>query len=315
MHLSYEEKTRLIDGYVSEEERDKFIKHLSECDECFKTVSDALKSMDSINNQHTQKRAFIVILKRKRLIPLLAAMVLLVSLLFTWKAVKNSFFSPQVPELNEILVDHGKQKELILADGTLVTLDSGSCLKYPPEFKGKERAVFLNGEGYFRAASDRKKPFIVYANHAVIKVLGTKFNVRAWDQSQKVEVAVVEGKVSLGAKNIDPETAVLITKEQWSILPNNGRPSDPRKVDINKHLGWINRDLSFKNIPLKEVLYQLERWYEVRFILNENISDSLLITVHIKDRPVKYIIELITDIMGIKYKIEGNTIYLIPIDD
>jgi ferric-dicitrate binding protein FerR (iron transport regulator) len=146
-------------------------------------------------------------------------------------------------------------------------------------------------------------------------VLGTKFNVRAWHQSQKVEVAVAEGKVSLWAKNMNPEAAVLISKEQLSILPQNGRPSKPRKVDIDKHVGWINRDLAFKNIPLKEILYQLERWYNIRFILDENISDSLLVTVYIKDRPVEYIIELITEILGIKYKIDGDTIYLNPLDD
>jgi ferric-dicitrate binding protein FerR (iron transport regulator) len=159
---------------------------------------------------------------------------------FVWKATR--IFSPekQALELTEISVGQKKQTDIALSDGTRVTLDAGSLFQYPTEFTGKTREVSLAGEGYFNVAPDGKKPFIVHANNAVIKVLGTRFNVRAWQHNRRVRVAVAEGKVSLRSERVADEEAVVILEGQLSTLPEKGRPSEPGNVDVRKHLGWIN---------------------------------------------------------------------------
>jgi ferric-dicitrate binding protein FerR (iron transport regulator) len=128
------------------------------------------------------------------------------------------YFLSQLFENNlmkEVIVKNKELKEITLSDGTEVELDAGSSLKYPEKFEDDKRAVFLSGEAYFKVTSDRQIPFIVHTNIAEITVLGTKFNVRAWDQTNKVAVVVVDGKVSLRNDNVN-NRGVIISAGQIS---------------------------------------------------------------------------------------------------
>jgi len=241
-----------------------------------------------------------------------ATILLLIILIpyFIWKATR--IFSPrqQAFELKEISVDQKKQTDIALSDGTRITLDASSFFQYPPEFKGKTREVFLTGEGYFNVTPDEKKPFIVHANNAVIKVLGTRFNVRAWQHNKRVRVTVAKGKVSLRSEKAADEEAIVILEGQLSTLPEKGRPSEPANVDVRKHLGWINREAFFDDIPFHEILYQLERWYDLRFILEDDSIASDRLTVHIQNKPIEDILELITTLTKQKYERIESTVIL-----
>jgi ferric-dicitrate binding protein FerR (iron transport regulator) len=252
----------------------------------------------------------LIIARKKLFIPLLAALLLIFSIPYIWKAINPSEKSQQVSVWEKISVAHGAQKELTLADGSRIILDAGSYFQYPLAFRGKTREVFLNGEGYFEVKPDKKKTFTVNANHAVIKVVGTKFNVQAWPSNQKVDVAVIEGEVSLGARDADSTSAVVISRGELSTLAVNGQPSAPREVDVEKHLGWLNREIGFHNTSLQQILTLLERWYDIYFVWDESVSVSDQLTIHILNRPVDEIIELIADLTNLGYKREGKTVYL-----
>jgi ferric-dicitrate binding protein FerR (iron transport regulator) len=310
MHLSDEKIAKLIDGKISKKERLEYLSHISECHECFEVYTDSLRTLENREAEESRRQFLMVIIRKKRILPLLAAMLLLISLPFVWKFIQTSLSTQQATEWNNILVAKGEKKELTLDDGTRVFLDSGSSFKYPQKFIRKVREVSLTGEGYFEVRPDEKKPFLVNADYAVIKVVGTKFNVRAWQQTQRVEVSVAEGRVSLHSRISDPKTAVLISNGQQSILPKNGRPSNPVKVNIEKYLGWINRNVEFVNTPLLEILNQLERWYDIRFVLHDDISVTDQLTVHIQNKPLKDILELIADLMTLEYEQKGKTVYL-----
>ncbi|MCP5107078.1 MAG: FecR family protein [bacterium] len=195
-----------------------------------------------------------------------------------------------------------------------MTLDAGSRFSYPQPFQGDTRRVSLNGEGYFEVSPNKKKPFIVHANFAEIKVIGTKFNVRAWAHTEKVNVAVAEGNISFRLEKASPGSGVFVKKGQLSILPKNGRPSIPRPVNIGDHLGWLNRNMVFTNIPLREILAQVERWYDVRFIPGENIPLSDHLNMHIEDKPLDDVLELVSVLAELKYKRSGRDIYLYRIN-
>ena len=128
------------------------------------------------------------------------------------------------------------------------------------------------------------------------------------------EVAVEEGRVSLRSHNADSGSAVLISKGELSILPTDGKPTIPKEADLAYHLGWLTRDIEFRNTPFLEILSQLERWYDIHFILDKKIPVSDQLTIHVQNRPVEEIIELIADLMTLEFRKEGKTIYLFSRD-
>ena len=310
MHLNNEDKAKLIDGKLSAKEREKFLKHMAECKECFEAITDSVLLMDKIKKEPVQKRFLMVITKRKRYITLLAASLLIAIIPFFWKVIKTSMSGDKISQIMEIFVEKGKKKSLVLADGTKLILDAGSVFKYPQKFNKNDRTVFLNGEAFFEVQPDKEKPFIVNANHATIKVLGTKFNVRAWHESNQVGVAVSEGKVSFFPQNVNQKKSVLISGGEYSKIPKNGVPTEPIQVDVNKYVGWIERSISCDNTPLREILNQLERWYDIHFDVDEKIRVSDLITIHATNKSIEEIIELIAYTWGLKYRYEDQKVYL-----
>ncbi len=243
-----------------------------------------------------------------------AAAVLFIVASVAYFAVRDTGILPwhkQDPQWVTLAIESGTHGELTLSDGTLIRLDAGSVLQYPKSFAGDERAVELSGEGYFEVASNPQKPFVVRANHAVVKVLGTQFNLRAWQAEQRVTVAVAEGRVALGSAEKE-ETAVEIALGQMSTLAQSGPPSQPQRVDIDKHLGWMHREAFFDSAPLREILYQLERWYNVQFILEDASIAAEKLTLHIEAQSLDDVLELISALTDLHYQRSGNSIHLQP---
>lgn len=315
MHLSNREMARLIDDRVNQDERDQYLKHISNCEDCFELYTETLKSLEKEDIRQPVRRFMVIAVRKRNFIGFLTAAILLISTPFLWKTLKPFLFRQPDSELTEILVPRGKKKIQTLSDGTRVLLDSGSLLSYTRKFGPDKRVVFLNGEAYFQVNPDKMRPFLVYANHAVIEVVGTQFNVRAWERTRKVTVAVAEGRVSLSLRNAESRGAVNISKGQFSELPERGKPSKPLDDDIEKYRGWIKRDRTFTNTRLKEVLDLLERWHDVRFFVDEDLSVSARITIHLKDLPITDIARLIADIMGLDTRFERQNIYLYSEDE
>lgn len=290
----------------------------SDVNKCWKEVAEKAGITPGIVQQGKVPGGKIIqfpIRRRYKLAMRYAALLLLIFLLpFVWKTVKTSFFTSQTYELKEIIVKNGEKMNLTLPDKSKVVLDSGTLFRYPSHFNSETREVFLDGEGYFEIYSNLQKPFIVHANHAVIRVVGTKFNIRAWRATQKVKVAVTEGKVSLYSEKAGNNGKVIISKGEMSVLQKKGGPSKPFQTDVSKELSWINREMAFENVSLFEILKQLERWYNIRFVLadadDDDISAFDSLTVNIEDEPLEDILELIATLTGLNYRREGNIVYL-----
>ena len=237
------------------------------------------------------------------------AAVLLVAVSLAYMS-QTLFPADQVARLEQLAVGNGARDEITLSDGTHIALDSGSLLKYSETFDSDTRDVYLSGEGYFEVAPNADKPFVVHANDAVVKVLGTRFNLRAWQSDQKTTVVVAEGKISFGLEDGSVENAVVITKGQASYLSKNGGPSKPQSADIEKHLGWMQNEVYFESAPLSEVLYQLERWYNVRFIIEETAAATEQLTIHLQAKSLEDALELISALTGLDYERVDDTIRL-----
>ena len=210
--------------------------------------------------------------------------------------------------METVSVAHGKRMIVRLDDGSRVTLDAGSELVYPGSFSEEQREVFIRGEGYFEVVSEEDRPFIVKTNEARIRVLGTTFNVRAWEMTERVEVSVIEGFVSLGTQAGDIGSEVVIAKDQLSVLPVGGVPTDPRFVDLDRYLGWLQHEITFEDVPLGEVLHQLERWFELEFVIEDPVITEEHVTMYIKERSVDDILKLVSILAGLRYQRDGNAV-------
>jgi transmembrane sensor len=213
---------------------------------------------------------------------------------------------PKSVKMQEIRVGLAKQDTINLPDGTNVILDAGSALQFPEEFSDTKREIFLDGEGLFRVTHDPDKPFIIHANDARITVLGTEFNVRAWQQHKKVIVAVIQGTVALRDKNSEGE--VLITDKQYSILDDSRYPSLPQEWDGRSHISWMQREIYFKGVALREVLEQLQRWYDVTFELPDDQTASNSVTVFIRNVPIVENLNLLALVNNFEYEQQDKKI-------
>jgi transmembrane sensor len=211
--------------------------------------------------------------------------------------------------MHEIKVENMQQKNIILSDGTRLFLDAGSLLKYPDNFNNENREVYLSGEGYFEVNPHPEHPFIVHTNSAVITVLGTEFNIRAWQEEKEVTLAVVEGTVTFKAKeNHHPDAVVHLTENQVSVLKNDANPTHPVHMDITPYLSWRQHKIYFKSTPLRNVLDQVERWYDIEIQFPDKTSLTNLVTVFIDDKPLEDILDTIALMNGYTYHQEGKKV-------
>jgi len=220
------------------------------------------------------------------------------------------FFKPnKFNSLNEIIVDRAQTIIITLPDDTRVTLDAGSTLRYPDRFGEQERQVYLNGEGFFEVTASKETPFYIHTAEAAISVLGTKFNVRAWQQNKKVTLTVLEGKVSFQPENVDdPMAKVIVSRGQYSEIIENSYPSNPQYIDTKRNLSWLDREMYFQNVPLLEVLDQLERWYDLEIILTDVSIANNRVTIFIEPKEIEEILEVISLMNNIRYKRNGKEI-------
>jgi ferric-dicitrate binding protein FerR (iron transport regulator) len=211
-------------------------------------------------------------------------------------------------EYKTLSVQNGERRTIVLFDGTTVNLDCGSELRYPTKF-GTTREVFLKGEGYFQVAKDSTRPFIVHADGTTIQVLGTKFNIRTWDdKSNDVIVTVVEGKVAFCLDNKSLKNSVLLTKNMQSNLSFNGVISEPKVVNADNYSRWMYNEVHFRNASMKEIIAQLERWYNLEFDIPEGILQKTDLAVHLNNSSINSILEMLATLTDTKVIRKGNKI-------
>ncbi|RAV27612.1 FecR family protein [Sinomicrobium soli] len=169
---------------------------------------------------------------------------------------------------NELTVPKGRRFSVLLSDSTEVFLNSGSTLKFPVSFDRQEsREVYLEGEGFFAVAKDPDLPFRVYASGVTVQVLGTRFNVRAYQEDRLVKTSLQEGAVQVSsASSPEPVTIAPGEAASYDSESHNIRVTD---IDIENDVAWTENRLVFIDEPFSEVIKKIERSYGVR-IANEN---------------------------------------------
>ncbi len=208
----------------------------------------------------------------------------------------------QLSSYTEIEVQTGKKKTILLSDGSRLHINGKSKVRYPKDFSTQRtREVYLSGEAYFEVAKDSQKPFVVSTGNAHIEVVGTAFNVKEIAMDTSVVVAVTEGKVSVRQASIKAEDAVLITVGQVATLLHTG-DIDTMRAEVKNYLGWLNGWLTYKQVPLPEVLHQLEQLYGVKIRLQDPALAHEQLTATIQFTSLTEILDLITATWGVGYE-------------
>ncbi|MEP4532153.1 MAG: FecR domain-containing protein [Cyclobacteriaceae bacterium] len=162
----------------------------------------------------------------------------------------------------------GRKVTTQLPDGSLVTLNSGSKIRYPERFSNSAREVSLSGEAFFEVEHNPDKPFLVQMNGDIVRVLGTSFNIRSYNQDSAVYVSVATGRVSYSIPSGDE--VVLEPDRMATYLPKQGSLSTG-EVDKLRAFGWKDKVLYFDNITFDKVIIEVERWYGVEIDYPEEL--------------------------------------------
>ncbi len=225
---------------------------------------------------------------------------------WSFKLLYHRLIAPQA-DYQVVTVENGQRTHLNLSDGTHIVLDAGSTLRYPLRFYNS-REVFLQGEAYFEVTHNQHKPFCVHANHATIRVLGTRFNIRAWKENPAVAVTVTEGRVALSSLDESAQKTVVIPKGYFSSLTEEGPPTTPVPVDVESNLRWRYNEIRFKDASVEEVMAQLQRWYDYQFDVDDLSVLKQRMTVHIQMTNIDDVLELMSILTDTKITKDGKTI-------
>ena len=202
---------------------------------------------------------------------------------------------------NTLIVPRGGEFSLELADGTRVWLNAESRLRYPVAFTGKERKVEMEGEVYFEVAKNKEKPFIVTVNGVDIRVLGTSFNVSAYQE--EVVTTLVEGKVQLKKGN----EQVILSPNQQAIWSDD--EFRVKQVDARNYVLWKEGIFYFEDVDLETILDDMARWYNVNvFYMNPALKEMKFSVEIRRYGDINEILRRIGQTKRVKFEIKDRTI-------
>jgi ferric-dicitrate binding protein FerR (iron transport regulator) len=233
---------------------------------------------------------------------------------------------------NVMSTPKARKFHVILPDGTNAWLNSASSIQYPTAFTGRERKVAITGEVYFEVAplipkeESHKVPFIVNVNNqAEIEVLGTHFDVKAYENEPVINTTLLEGVVRI-TRNTEHVTLhpgqqaqIVISQQKMLVDGAPAKEDDAKKAqgltvlnntDIDKVMAWKNGVFDFNNIAFADAMHQLERWYDIQVVYEKGIPTDIELNGKMtKDVPLNDLVTILEKI-GVKCRLEGRKLLI-----
>lgn len=211
----------------------------------------------------------------KKIATVAASVLILLSggWMLAWKTLQYQI-SQHMPLAECIQVPAQQRLDLTLSDGTKVCLNANSTLRFDNDWTRKERRVFLDGEAYFEVAHDKSRPFIVETNTYDIQVLGTTFNVNAYQKEGNFEVALIEGSVQINDKE---EHKLLQLNPNEEAVLSNGYLAKHQTQDKDQ-FKWTDGILAFNNESYETIFKKLENYYNVEIAIKDATISQYYIT-------------------------------------
>ena len=209
-------------------------------------------------------------------------------------------------EYNRLITPRGGEYAVVLADGTKVWVNAESELRYPVQFSGTERKVYLKGEAYFAVTKQVTKPFIVCLDQAEITVLGTEFNVRNYE-NEAIATTLVKGSVSVTDNSNISECR--LRPGQQAVLEKGG--ITVREVEPIHFVAWKDGFFVYQDKKLDDILNELARWYDVNiFFENSSVREERFSVDMPRHESFEEVLRLIEQTRSIQIEIEGNNVFV-----
>jgi len=211
----------------------------------------------------------------------------------------------EAPVYNTITTPRGGQYHLTLADGTEVWLNAASSIKYPSTFTGNSRNVETTGEAYFEVSHNKAKPFRVTSNGQTVQVLGTHFNINAYNDESAIKTTLIQGSVRVSINN---QMALLKPGQQSVVINNTAAITVTDHTDTDQILAWKNGEFNFNEADVKTVMRQLGRWYDVDIeYAGNNIPSGHITGTFSRNLTASKALKIL-EFTGVNFKIEGRKI-------
>jgi transmembrane sensor len=235
---------------------------------------------------------------------------------------------------NEVFTKKGSKSKIILPDGSLVWLNADSKISYSGDFQGETREMQLTGEAYFDVKKDNARPFIIHTNAIDVRVLGTAFNVRSYPSEKTTETSLIRGSVEvilhdfpekkpiilkanqkLTVKNVTDDTKDSI-RSRTAIVKQSGDVAVFSKIHFNRQdstvveSSWTENKLIFDDESFERVVANIERWYNVEFVIKNSRIKSMHFTADFENKSLSQVLEALSFALKFKYHIEDNRIII-----
>ncbi|RYZ31243.1 MAG: FecR family protein, partial [Sphingobacteriales bacterium] len=207
---------------------------------------------------------------------------------------------------NTITTPRGGKYRLTLPDGSKVWMNAESSLRYPTSFSGDTRDVMLTGEAYFEIAHNPAQPFRVAVKDMKVEVLGTHFDIMAYDNEPVIATTLVEGSVRINA----PSKQIQLTPGQQATQDNSGKLQVYNDVNIQQVLAWKNDYFQFNGDKLDKLMRQIERWYDVSAVYTGAIPDRKFGGKISRSSSLADVLKVL-ELSDVKFRVEGKTITVI----
>ena len=208
---------------------------------------------------------------------------------------------------NTLSTARGEVYPLILSDGTKVWLNAASSIRFPVAFTGMERRVEITGEAYFEVAKNTARPFTVLVKGNEIRVLGTHFNVMAYNDEASVKTTLLEGAV----KFVHAGNSVILRPREQLQLIANGQIKVVNNVDVTKVVAWKNGFFDFEGSDFETVAKQLSRWYDVE-VKYDRKMDELFYAEIPRNTKLSVVLKALELTGKVRFEIEGKKIIVMP---
>ena len=311
---------RFVDGLYTRKDADDLLKHFhagkynTEISEAMDTVWEEMEEDEVSSLQQYREEARLLLSrirkpeKRFSFIPYLRYVAIVAVILsIGWggfRLIRSN--QEKVLTYTEVHVKNGEHKRVILPDGTSVTLNAGSYLRYPREFITDVRRIEMNGEAFFEVTRDEEKPFLIHTKDADVKVLGTSFNVKAFDMDEQLTVSVQTGKVQVDL----PEAMMRLLPDEQFVMDKTKGEFQKRNEDARLSTVWIKGGLYFNRTPIRTVVNELVRMYNrtIEFAPGAEYDDYIY-GEH-DNKSLEAVLKSIQYSTDIKYRIENDKIVL-----
>jgi ferric-dicitrate binding protein FerR (iron transport regulator) len=226
---------------------------------------------------------------------------------------------------NTLSTPKGGQYNIELPDGTKVWLNAASSITYPTAFDAKERKVQVTGEAYFEVAHNAQKPFIVNVNNKEeVTVLGTHFNINAYEDENAIHTTLLQGSVKVGSRQwavgsgekaegkgqkAEKEQSVILKPGEQVSLSHTSQLSQPIPVQTDRVMAWKNGVFHFENADIKTVMRQVSRWYDVDVVYKRSLdNDDPLFFEVTRNTNLSDVLRVLNLAGGARYTIEDKKV-------